>query len=278
MKKSLINIVLALGCIITATSCDRGSQQTNEQSETMVSTLPLSMDIKSAERSYRITSTNPNFTCHLTIGANIQWPVAVAEYDIKPLQDTIKSLVFDTQKGNSIDGAMLDYVADVQSYSLGDSIESEATVPAEANDVYYSNIGLQLVEITNDFITFNFTSEQYMGGAHPAWGNKPFTYNFNTKSVISTDWLFEKGSVKTITPLLKEIIASQLNITQAELDESLLTDLWVSDMVYVHNGAIVFHYNPYNILPYSYGAIDAKIYPYMVSDILTPQAKELLMQ
>lgn len=47
--------------------------------------------------------------------------------------------------------------------------------------------------------------------------------------------------------------------------------------MYVLNGMLVFHYNPYDILPYSYGTIDVDVAPYQVKDFLTPEATRMLI-
>ena len=68
-------------------------------------------------------------------------------------------------------------------------------------------------------------------------------------------------------------------VSVKELDSELLVKpLPVSKDVYVLNGMLVFHYNPYDILPYSYGTIDVDVAPYQVRDYLTPEAYRMLVE
>ena len=39
---------------------------------------------------------------------------------------------------------------------------------------------------------------------------------------------------------------------------------------YINNNVLYFHYNPYDIAPYSSGMIDVAVYPYEVERFLAP--------
>lgn len=282
MRKRSILLTSALASLALLSACggksDEGAGQA-VSNDGLITSLPLSMNIKSAEKSYRITSTDPEFTCYLTISTSLQWPEAIASYDIKPLQDTILTLMYpDVKEPLDVNAAITQFVTDAKSFDLGDEITEVDTVPELSidNQIYYASNQLQMMEISDELVTFSITASQYMGGAHPMTTSIPFTYDFDSSEIISFGWLFKEGADENLVPVLKEAIASQLNMTVQDFEDSLLSDFKVSDMVYILNGHIVFHYNPYEILPYSFGSIDAVIYPSEITDILTPQAVTLL--
>lgn len=282
MRKRSILLTSALASLALLSACggksDEGAGQA-VSNDGLITSLPLSMNIKSAEKSYRITSTDPEFTCYLTISTSLQWPEAIASYDIKPLQDTILTLMYpDVKEPQDVNAAITQFVTDAKSFDLGDEITEVDTVPELSidNQIYYASNQLQMMEISDELVTFSITASQYMGGAHPMTNSIPFTYDFDSSEIISFGWLFKEGADENLVPVLKEAIASQLNMTVQDFEDSLLSDFKVSDMVYILNGHIVFHYNPYEILPYSFGSIDAVIYPSEITDILTPQAVTLL--
>ena len=282
MRKRSILLTSALASLALLSACGNNSGENNTQSATndsLITSLPLSMNIKSAEKSYKITSNDPEFTCYLTISTSVQWPEAISDYDIKPLQDTILTLMYpDVKDPHDVNSAITQFVSDAKSLELGDEISEVDTVPQFSidNQVYYAKCQLQMMEISDELVTLSITRSQYMGGAHPMTLSIPFTYDFDNSEIISFGWLFKDGADENLVPVLKEAIATQLNMTVRDLDDSLLSDFKVSDLVYILNGHIVFHYNPYEILPYSFGAIDAVIYPSQITDILTPQAVTLL--
>ena len=154
------------------------------------------------------------------------------------------------------------------------------SVPASASEVntYFSNVDVKLNEITSNMLTFNCIFQQYLGGVHPMYGCSPFTYLLAEGRIVDYQWLFVPGSEEAVTAQIRDAILAQTGLTDKELSDAMLTTyLPIPETVYIEGGDIVFHYNPYAILPYVYGMIDAKVSPYLVTDQLTPAAKALLI-
>lgn len=245
-----------------------------------VKSFPVSMSIKSAQQCYRIADTLNQCEVYLTLSTSAQWPEKLGDYDLSVLHDSIVARMYDKKAGDkSIDKLMTAYVIDAAAYELGTEITAIDSVPSESayNNEYYSQCDLSMLEVNEGMATFDVSMEQYMGGAHPMWASWPFTYDLKAGRIVTVAYLFRPGYESRLIDELKQTVAAQLNLTVPQLESSMFTpEMPVSDIVFIRDGQIVFHYNPYDILPYSYGAIDAAISPYGIRDILTPAAQKLL--
>lgn len=283
MKSGLKKSFLAMAAFAMAmTACNSNSSDNSDESgnEGSVKSFPVSMSIKSAQQCYSISDSLNECDVYLTLSTSVQWPEKLGNYDLTALKDTIVTRLYNMRSaGKGIDEMMTAYVGDAASYDLGSKITRIDSVPSVSafNNEYYSQSDMSVMELNEDMVTINIAFEMYMGGAHPNWGSFPFTYDLKAGKVVTPGYLFKPGYESSLVALLKETVASQLNISVSQLESSMLTtEMPVSNCVFIRDGDIVFHYNPYEFLPYSFGAVDAAISVYSVQDILTPAAQKLL--
>ena len=287
MKLTTIS-ALSLGCLLasaTLTSCSdksKTSEETSDEQEyASVTSVPLAFELKSAKKYYEITDEEWGENYLLTLEATVQWPDEISDYDLTPLQDTIMNIVGgDGMK--SIDEAMERYVNDTADSGIGSEKakfkEVDSIPQATSPNSFFKQIEVNFSEISSELITFNILYDQYIGGAHGMSGSAALTYNLSTGEFITTKWLFTDPGSKELLDAIKATIAENTGMTVAELERSALASpIPVSENVSIKNGMIVFHYNPYSVLPYSYGSIDAELSPYLLQNILTPKAKSLLI-
>lgn len=248
-----------------------------------VTTLQIAMDLKNAGRCFIIESDKLP-TAYLSISATAEWPRTIGSADLTTIQRYIIRTMFPDQDNDStstdIDRAISRFVDDAGVYELGDRITAIDTIPTDAylHD-YYSRVQLDMIEISQEMVSYNIATQQYFGGAHPMYGSTPFTYLFGEGKIVTLSWLFNPGTETQLRKLLTSTLASQLDIPESALPQQLLVDaVPVSKNVYIEEGTIKFHYNPYEILPYSFGAVDIAISPYEISELLTPQARTLLTE
>lgn len=229
-------------------------------------------------KSYKITSEDSDFYCFLTLSASIQWPDKIDVYNISGLQEEIIRRAFPDAKSADPVKVLKEYMDNPQCFELGDNSIAIDKVPDQPDLTvnYYNNVRTQMLEVDDVLATFNVSDTQYLGGAHPNTVASPFTYLLSDNQVVDSRFLFKNGYEPTLRDVLKETIAAQLNMSEEELSQALLNGFGLSDCVYILDGMIVYHYNPYELLPYSYGAIDAQIPPYMMEEYLTDNAKALL--
>lgn len=245
----------------------------------VISEFPLRESIKNASESYKISSTKDTFVYYLTLTASVQWPETLGDYKINNLRDTIISKTFGPGTINDINNAITNFVTDAKQYELGDRIERIDSEPVTGVNEFYASRSLQLVECTEQTATYTAAYTSFLGGAHPSSGANPFSFDLANDRMIDMKYLFIEGADKKLEPMIVDAIAMSHSLTTDELKPMLFTSPMKAPFsVYILNSQIGFHFNPYDILPYSFGATDAFITPYEVSDLLTPEAKQLLLE
>lgn len=217
---------------------------------------------------------------YLTLTASILWPEKVSDRDIRPLQDTIMHVAFPASYDKNPRHAIKEFVTDVSAYQLGKMKPVDKVKKVgESVRSYYSEVSGRLIEVNEQSCTYLISFSEYMGGAHPNHASVVMSYDFTRGKCIDYDYLFKEGADSKLQGLILESLAANMAVSVKELDSELLVKpLPVSKDVYVLNGMLVFHYNPYDILPYSYGTIDVDVAPYQVRDYLTPEAYSMLVE
>lgn len=216
---------------------------------------------------------------YLTLTASILWPEVISDKDIKPLQDSIMHVAFPGNADGNPRSAIREFVTDVAAYQLGNMEKCDKVKKVSENvRSYSSEVSGRLVEVNRQSCTYLLSFSEYMGGAHPNHASVVMSYDFATGKCVDYDYLFKPGVDAELQTLIMESLAANMAVSIKDLDSELLVKpLPVSKDVYVLNGMLVFHYNPYDILPYSYGTIDVDVAPYQVKDYLTPEAYEMLV-
>ncbi len=282
MNIKLLSIMAIGGALLCgAASCSKsGDKNTDSESACAeICSVPFTFDLKNAKKCYEISSADDTTKYTLSIEATILWPEKIDGYDLTPLQDTIISLIAGKHMP-TIDEAILSYVDNAAVYELGDKITKVDSVPAISpfNTAFYAQTDMTITEISTDMITIRCVTDQYLGGAHNMTGSTVLTYDLKNRIFISDEWLFNNTESPELLNAIKESIAAETNMTVAELEQTkLVTEIPIADDVYLQDGMIVFHYNPYAVLPYSFGTIDAPVSPYLIKDLLTPAAQKMLV-
>lgn len=288
MKRFIYSLLLLGGLfgtlsIITHSCTDRQTDRKEQidstpESKVKISNFDLKATTKSAEQSYRLSIMGD--TAFLTLSASVQWPENIGGCDIKLFQDSIISLSFprDIHKGE-IDKSISSFVCDID--IMGDSVEfvPVASIPKEdLNErAYEISVTGKLLEVTEAFVTYQVINYSYTGGAHPNTFSFPFTYALKDKKVLTMENMFKPGSEEALTQVVREALARQYNVPAQHLTAAgLFSDnVPMSHNIYILNGALIFHYNTYDIAPYYMGAINAEVYPYEIEAYLTPMGVEL---
>lgn len=273
--------LLASSCQGTALNNESSGESRSTNADSIISEFELRESIKTASENYRIESDDSIIgTIYLTVSASVQWPEELGKYKIDNLRDTIINYTFDSKANRDINKAITNDVTDVAQFQLGGTPQKITSVPDSMSMfAYYSNRSLQLVECTEQTVTYSATFSEYLGGAHPFSKSTPFTFILETDKMVNVDYLFTTGYESKLLPILMDAIAGSHSMSTDDLKAALLSNPEInsSSMVYLLNGSIVFHFNPYDILPYSFGPTDAYVSPYEVSEILKPEAKKLLL-
>ncbi|MDE5745037.1 MAG: DUF3298 and DUF4163 domain-containing protein [Paramuribaculum sp.] len=279
-KNTLFNAIIAsaAGVAIIATGCARASERSNGDNSDGVKSIPFHSELLSISKTYR--GFNGSDSCSLTLSAFIDYPTAIGNADIAPLQAAIKEAVFDKQSDKSIEAVMDSFASEVDSYDL--NIDPEiAGAPANLDEInaYVTDMTLNRVAVNSKMVTYSLTDMRYLGGAHPMTFTRSFTYAIEQQQVLTLDNMFKPDEMDIVFSAVNQSLASQYGVASGDLQSAgfFQNSVGVPSLFSVINGTIVFHYNPYDVAPYYMGAIDVAVSPVMIEDALTPMAKDLLL-
>lgn len=281
MKSSILIIpavatVLALG----VTSCSQSDKTADNQQQVTISEFKVDQTIKTADVNYLVTFDGD--TAYFDVSTAIHWPERIGSADIKPLQDSLINYCFGDTSRMGVNKAIEAYLADtsvVDSLSADEKIVRVDSVPKSQDDLrsWFWSVTASVDELNEDMVTYEVSTSSYIGGAHPNTVTHPFTYDLKTAQVLTLDNIFVPEARDSIMPVIVNALARQLNVTPANLGQAeIFVDQLVDPgMPYISNGALVFHYNPYDIAPYSVGPVEVTVYPYEIENWLTPEVKNL---
>lgn len=248
--------------------------------DTLVSELEVDLNALSTAKSYSIKY--DSIEMKLAIGAKIEWPEKIAKYNITTLKDSILGFCFPEFQSFPIKVAMLKYVEDVAMTGMTDEATSVTPIGKVYQDSvnnFSMNLDARMLEITDKLVTYQITETSYLGGAHPNMVSRTFTYDLANAKILNISDLIAQHKIDAFKTLVAKQLADQLELTPAALDEMLLIKpLPIGKTIYCTDGSIFIHYNPYEILPHIFGSTDVQISALENESILTPYARELLIE
>ena len=233
--KSLV--LLASGAILVAavaTGC--GDAKKKSVGDVEVTSFPVREGILSADKNFRIVLDGD--TSYLDQYASIHWPEAFGESN-----GTVKLMPVDS-----------------------------LPAPSDGVRCYFNNVTASVIESDESMVTYQVTTSVYLGGAHPMTTVHPFTYDLAEGRVLDVGNMFTAQGRDSIMPVIINALARQLDVPVSGLDRAGIfsSQLTYPGQPYINNNVLYFHYNPYDIAPYSSGMIDVAVYPYEVERFLAP--------
>lgn len=281
---------LALASAIFMASCSGSTETTS--SDIDISRLDVKESILTAERIYRIISDSD--TTYLEKSASLTWPVNIADADISSLQNALLRTCFTPDSAATEatstpplqpdpEEALRNFLLDITTITSDDAnISHVDSLPAPADGYdqvcYFDNVKASVIELDEQLITYQITASTYLGGAHPLTSVRPLTYDLSNNRLLTLDNLFRPGTCPdSIMPVIVNALARQFDVKPAHLRRAgIFADQPSAPGIpYIYNNTLFFHYNPYDIAPYSMGMIDVAVYPYEVEQYLTPEAADL---
>jgi len=263
-------------------SCGQQTQPASETDKTeAISEFAVDQTVKSAEKNYLVTF-GPD-TAYYQKATIIHWPDKIGDADLGALRDTLVSYCYGTQAATVNDAikAYLDNTSNIGQPSAEDKIVAIDSMPASDQvRSWYDNVSATVLEINSETATYEVTASSYLGGAHPMTATRPFTYDLRNGKVMTLDNMFVAGSTDSLMTVIKTALARQFNVRPDQLSKAgiAVDQLTFPGQPYIMGGSVIFHYNPYDIAPYSMGSIDATVYPYELQTLLTPEAKAIVNQ
>ena len=218
-------------------------------------------------------------SCVLTIRTNVEWPLLIGDADIKPLQAALLEAAFNARGSRGIKAVVDSFISETDSYDLG-IVKGSVALPEGVDPVYgyFRAVDVRRGEMTSKTVTYEIVDMTYLGGAHPNTYTRAITYAFEQHGVLSNDNLFSADRMPIVYSALNEAAAAQYGVARGELTEAGFFEDAVSvpSSVSIDNGAILFHFNRYDVAPYSMGAVNIRVSPESVRDALSPLGSLLL--
>lgn len=277
-KTTLFNVAIAsaAGVAMLAAGCARTSNNSTVSQGSDVKSVAVESELLSISKTY--PGYDGEDSCALTLKAFIDYPTKIGAEDITPLQEAIKDAVFDNRSGAQIDAVMDSFVTETASYGL--NVDPNITgVPSKLKEEcnYYADIQLHRRELGDKMVTYSLVDSRFMGGGHPMTYTRSFTYAFEAKEVLTLENMFNPDKMDIVFSAVNQALAQQYGVESGNLTAAgfYQNAVGVPSLLSVENGMIVFHYNPYDVAPYSQGAINVEVAPIMIEEAMSPMAKKL---
>lgn len=264
-----------------ATGC--GNRNTEgEQCEVEVTQFPISEVIMTADRSYRAVAEGD--TVYLDQYVSLLWPEALGDADMRVLQDSLLWYCFGDTVSETPRQAIERFVCDSSVLGGDDGgggcvVEPVDSLPADIGGMgcYFNNVIAAVADLNEEMVTYRVTTSAYMGGAHPMTAVFPFTFDFEGAQIVTLDNLLTPEGREAIVPVIVSALARQSDVPVEGLRRAgfFVSQLDYPGDPYICNNILYFHYNPYEIAPYSAGMIDVAVYPYEIEQYLRPEMRRL---
>lgn len=281
MKKRVLIPFAAIGLLAAMSACGGKSVESapKDGNTSEISEFTVKQVIKSAEQNYRVEMDGD--TAYLDLYTTVQWPEEFGKADLKTLQDSLVTFCYGDTTGMAINDAMHAFLNDTSMFADmpgGKHITAVDSIPnADGVRTYFTAVNAQVTELTQDYATYQVTTSSYLGGAHPYTATRPFTYDLQSAKVLALDDILTPAGVDSIMPVIRTALSRQLEVPENMLERAgiFTSQLTKPGYPYISGNVLYFHYNPYEIAPYSAGMIDIPVYPYEIASFIKPEAKAL---
>lgn len=276
-KKLLLYSIFSLG-LLTAGCTANNSGDTSAGD---ISNFEVRQTVKSIERNYLCEGEDAVFADSLKIYSGVkivvEWPEKLGNANIKVLQDSLLSSIFDTPEP-TIDKSMIKS-AETPEGSEYFTVKPIDTIPTELCMIYSRDVLVSTVAFNSNFISYQITTYSYTGGAHGMTEAHYVNYDLNTATVISLQNAFLPNTESYVLQAIKDNLMTQYDVTSMEglQQRGFFTDqIFLTPNFYLEGSEMVFHYNPYDIAPYAEGSVEVRVPYYQIKDCLAPMVKSIL--
>ena len=273
----LHNLLLAASALLVLSACNaRPADAKTDDADTANPDATLSFDTRTATKTYKIDlpeelkngeTSDPIYrqTVSLVI------PTALAGADISELNDSIISIALGG-KGMKLNDAIPAWqkkTAEQTGYSVSPVKETADEISC------FDSIDGAVITLTPELLVYRITASGYSWrAAHGMSINSYLNFSIKDKKLVTLSTLFTpEGLAK-----LPSLIAQAAKANEAALGPTTITALPEGGNFYLSDyDAVVFAYQPYEVASYAQGEIKVPLYPYELTDLLTPAGKALLI-
>lgn len=273
-----LKYILSMAALVAlATSCSKGTGENTEENadSAMVKAGESYTFTKlTASRSVSLEGTADDYGTEAdaiyTDSVNLMMPMSMGSADVTPLQNAILNKAFG-MTGSNVTEVMNNYMKQ-DADSLGYTVKEVTTVSLLESQGYNLVTG-QVVYLDSDWMSYCVSGEQYYpAAAHGMPYRQYVNYSLTENRVMNISDVIDAAKNADLVNAIKE------RATEMEdaIGPTSITELPSNGDFYLNsNGELVFVYQPYEVASYAQGFISIPLYPYEISQYLTPAAKTM---
>lgn len=258
-KSLLVAVALTVAAVATA----------------QISNFETTSIYKTATRTYCAAGDTADVYSINSVG--LQWPVRFGDNDVKALQDTLLRRAFGVEN-LAVDDAINDYL----SQPLGKD-EYPLNVVASVNDdrcglLLEQRVDVSMVGFCERYVVYSCNHYEFNGGDHPNYYTHYINYDVQRNKLLLFNDIFAPGSEEKLLEVVTQAILDKFFASSLEdlfRKSEIRYDIHVSRDIYLTGNEVVFHYNPYEIAPWSFGGIDVPVRASLLIPFFTPEALTL---
>lgn len=283
MKTNLLTGILATAIALATGACgSKTSETTTQETNDGITNFEIKQTVKSLEKNYICEGSEAYYDdsvkVYSTVRIAIEWPEKMSDYNLKTLQDSLLASIFD-KPAATINESMIASAAKPEGSDIFKMKEVDSIPTSVPAMVYSRDMISSVITFSPKFISYQVMTATYNGGAHGMTESHYVNYDFSTGKVLGYDSAFKPDSEAQLLQAIKDNLMTRYNVSSMkELDQrGIFTDqIYVSKNFYLQGYDVVFHYNPYDIAPYSEGSIDVRVPYFQITDCITPEVTRLL--
>lgn len=277
MKPKYRLIGLPILVLLAACGGKTSSTEEAEMSED-INEFTVGQKFLYADKNYRVDTDYG--TVYLQMSTSVQWPDELGAYDIAALQESLIRKAYRDSASVTVKEAIKKYIEDTSIVDGAIDVVAVDSLPADSM-TYFSSVTANVLDIDESMVTYQIVGSTYLGGAHPMTGVRPFTYDFAEGKVLDISNIFLPDTpTDSVMPIITGALARQMGIPVSSLEDAgiFVNQLTYPGRPYITNNVLYFHYDPYEIGPYSLGNVDVAVYPFEIDRFLAPGVKKLFNQ
>lgn len=279
MKYSWIGLLACSAGLLGLWSCVGGGTTANVDK---IDEFKVVQVVKSAEKDYMCEGAlfADSLNVYSKVNVAIEWPEQMGGYDIKALRDSLIARTFLNPK-RTLEESILASLDNPQGGDTYKMIPIDSIPEMSKSMVLYHGTIVSAVAFSPRFIVYQIMSSVYEGGAHGLTVSQFLNYDFASGRVIDFDSAFKPGSAEALLKAVKDKLMADNGVSSMEelASKGFFTDqIYLSKNFYLQGYDVVFHYHPYDIAPYSTGAVDVRVPFYVISDYLSPDVIKILSE
>lgn len=279
MNKYCVPAIIVLG-ISALASC--GNKSTEEAADGVaVTSFPIAQSIKSIDRTYRCEGGENLFDSLPTysrVSISVQWPEQIGDYNLNTLTDSLLKQIFASPRP-TVDASIAAAASNPEGTDMFPTMTPVDTIPSEPVMILTRTINSSAVTINMSYVVYGTSRYVFSGGAHGMSTTSYLTYDLKNGQLLDRANTFVAGSEGKLLEAIKNSLMQDNNVDSVDrLSECgyFPDQIFVTDNFYLDRYDIVFHYNPYDIAPYSTGSVNVRVASYLIDDCLTEQVKQLI--